>query len=68
MPTTKPNFTQRELARALRAMRDAGMKPKAVDIDHKRGRISISLDDGSTIEATTEDETETWIRKHAHQR
>jgi len=69
MPTNKPSFTQRELARALKAIRDAGMKATSVSVDHKAGRVSVWLDDGSTVEAASADEAEAWIRKHhAHKR
>jgi hypothetical protein len=58
-------FKQTDLARALRAARDAGLPIARVDIDPATGTFSLITKQG---EATAPpDEIEDWMKKHADQ-
>jgi len=50
-PRTANRFNQREIARAMRAVRDAGADIERVEVDATRGKFSVILAKPGTAQA-----------------
>jgi hypothetical protein len=66
-PRGRSRFSRPELARAIRAARDAGCEHAKVEVDPSTGKITIIVD-GKPGENVTDNEVENWVSKHANQR
>jgi hypothetical protein len=51
-----PYFTKADIAKAIRAVKEAGLNISRVDVDRRTGVISVFTGDGTSAGASPEDE------------
>jgi len=63
-PRSSNRFNAREVARAVRAARDAGERPDRVEIDPATGRIVVILAKPGEAETKNHNEWDVVLRQH----